>query len=110
MILLALAGLLQQASVGDLIRDLDHDDISVRRKASADLLSRGTGVKEALVVAMLRGESLEVKLAAKDLLEQLGVLPRGLVSRGMPVVRVDTVTDERRFGKIRDDIPSVNER
>jgi HEAT repeat protein len=96
--------LAQDPPVQDLIRSLDDDDITVRRRAAEELYLRGPAVEEALWVAMLRGESLEVVLAAKQLLGRLGKpISRTGTVWGLPVVD-DSV---RRSGKLKDDPPQV---
>jgi hypothetical protein len=104
MILMTLLLLAQEPSVGDLIKSLDDDDVTVRRRAAEDLYRRGGSAEEALHVAVLRGKSLEVVLAAKDLLTRLGKpISRTGTVWGLPVVD-DSV---RRFGKLKDDPPQV---
>jgi hypothetical protein len=124
--LLLLGVLLLQDPVGDLIRRLDHDDIHVRRKAADELVARGRSAEEALWTALGEG-SLETSLAVEEILSRMGRLEKrtralrelltgrkpvcadvdaGLLYRG----RVATVTDERRFGKLKDDPPSVSDR
>jgi len=94
----------QDQGVAELIRSLNDDDIDIRRKAADELLQRGSGVEEALWVVLIRGESLEAVLTAKDLLRRMGKLgqtPFGTLERaGM---RFYTATDTRRFGKLEDD-------
>jgi hypothetical protein len=99
----------QGQAVAELIRSLDDDDIGVRRKATDELLLRGSSVEEALWVAMLRGGSLEVRLSAGELLKRMGRLASSPYrTPGAPRERLDTVTDDRRFGKLRDDPPQVD--
>jgi hypothetical protein len=94
----------QDPPVESLIRSLDDDDIAVRRRAAEELYRRGAGVEEALQVTVLRGKSLEVVLAAKDLLGRLGKpISRTGTLWGLPVVD-DSV---RRFGKLKADPPQV---
>jgi hypothetical protein len=104
MLLMTLLALFQEADAGTLIRQLDDDDIAVRRRAADELYRRGGGVEEALHVAVLRGKSLEVVLAAKDLLARLGK-PISSTGRlwGLPAVD-DSI---RRFGKLVDDAPLI---
>lgn len=118
--------LAQDAPVGDLIRSLNDDDIAVRRKAGEELLRRGRSAEEALWVAMLRGESLEASLAAEEILSTLGRLEKGtralreLLTGRKPVWadadgellwkgRAVKVGEERRFGKLKDDPPRVDD-
>jgi hypothetical protein len=111
MIRAALACLLfcQDQPVGELIRSLDDDDIAVRRRAADELLQRGSSVEEALWVVILRGDSLEATLTAKDLLRRMGRLaPSPCQSPGASRKRLDTVTDDLRFGKLRDDPPQLD--
>jgi hypothetical protein len=101
-----------QQSVADLIRLLDDDRIEVRRKAADELLLRGPGIEEALWVVVLRGDSLEARLVAKDILRRLDRLFGLWSSPGSasPRIPLETVTDQRLFGRLKDDPPMVEER
>ena len=107
MILMTLLCLLQEPSITDLIRSLDDDEIAVRRRAAEEIHRRGRSAEEALWVALIRGESLEVRLTAQELLERAGAIPRP--QEKMPLERLYTVTDSVRiFGKLKDDPPQID--
>jgi len=68
--------LVQDPTVGELIRSLNDDDIVVRRRAADELVVRGKTVEEAVWLALFRAESLEASLAAEEVLSRLGRLDR----------------------------------
>src|SRR5262249_45498950 len=94
---LLLLALLQEPDPSTLIRLLDDDNISVRRRAAEDLTRRGRSAQEALWRAMIHGESLEVRLSAEEILDRTGA------------GRLYTVTDSvRLFARMKDDPPQVD--
>lgn len=116
--------LAQDPTVSDLIRSLNDNDIRVRRKAADDLFRRGKRVEADLWDAMVDPPSLEASLAVESVLARLGRLEKrtrplremltgrkavspdsdaGLLHEG----RVVRITEERHFGKPKDDPPRV---